>query len=461
MRIVDRKVSELNQKLKSIEEEFRQWRGQSAPGAPLEKHHTQILRITAQLDGLRGSICDSLHRIVDNENVLGRCRKLERMILEIHRIWDFFRSKLIIRNVAYFKPYLTAADEFAWLCYRSAQEKANADSISPETVKEPPLVFFNGGSSPYTTSRNRSYQAESVPHEEIDFETCANVLKALPVPVIGIPWFQIDHLPDALVIAHEVGHNVEDDFKLTLRLRSIIEDAMAASQISDRRKRAWRAWQGELFADIYGCLSAGPAFAGSLMDFLARDNAIIKGEKQIDPAWNIYPPDYLRILFNLEVLRQQGFETESERLGENWKATYASHAMTEFENDIPIIVKAFLKGTFPEFGGICLSDLMSFSVTDHQKAVKTADHAIRQIQLSEEKINILFAAARLSFERSPQDYQARDVRGRIINHINDVQNTGVRAGEERKTTNELEKLEIMDKKAGENLYDLFSRLLDD
>ena len=39
------------------------------------------------------------------------------MILDVHRIWEFFRSKLSQRYVDWFRPFLIAADEFVWDCY--------------------------------------------------------------------------------------------------------------------------------------------------------------------------------------------------------------------------------------------------------------------------------------------------------------------------------------------------------
>ena len=212
MNLSARKVIELEQKLNSLKSEFQEWRDRSEEYKPLEKHHTQINRITKQLDGLQEIISSCLKRVIGNDQeILAKCRELEAMVLEVHRIWGFFRSKLILRNVEWFKSYLDAADDLAWVCYKAAQEKVLSEHVSRETLKEPPLVFFNGGSSPFAVSRNWAYQAEEVPGEALKTEAFTQVLKALPIPIIGIPWFQIQHLPDAIVIAHEVGHNVEED----------------------------------------------------------------------------------------------------------------------------------------------------------------------------------------------------------------------------------------------------------
>jgi hypothetical protein len=62
-----------------------------------------------------------------------------------------------------FQDYLYAADELAWACYEPAQRKVVPEHVPTEQVKEPPLVFFNGGASPFVSSREQSYEAEAVP----------------------------------------------------------------------------------------------------------------------------------------------------------------------------------------------------------------------------------------------------------------------------------------------------------
>src|SRR6185312_7371364 len=105
------------------------------------------------------------------------------------------------------------------------QEKLDPQYLAKEAVKEPPLVFFNGGSSPFTMPRNYAFQAEAVAGESIESEQVTAILRALPIPVIGVPWFQIQHLPEMLVVAHEVGHDVESDFKLTDDLLTAVDKA--------------------------------------------------------------------------------------------------------------------------------------------------------------------------------------------------------------------------------------------
>src|SRR5207244_3369449 len=105
-----------------------------------------------------------------------------------------------------------------------------------------------------------------------------------------------------LVIGHEVGHVVEEDFKLTAGLDDRLANAMNKALIDEKRQPAWKMWRREIFADLYGNLVGGPAFVGSLLDFLATDQTSTETDRREGPRWGSYPPDYLRILLNLAAL---------------------------------------------------------------------------------------------------------------------------------------------------------------
>jgi hypothetical protein len=56
------------------------------------------------------------------------------------------------------------------------------------------------------------------------------------------------------------GHAVEADLRLEKDLDGAIDAALAGRE-NGKDRRAYRMqWRSELFADLYGCLGAGPAF---------------------------------------------------------------------------------------------------------------------------------------------------------------------------------------------------------
>ena len=204
-----RKQIELIEKNESLKMEIEEWKNASQRSQAFEKHNSQIRAIQEYLNGWNGKVEEKLNEYnnePDAQTFLGSCANAERLILSEHRIWDYFRSKFIQRKDDVFNLYLRAADEFAWACYEPLQ-KAVYPKPNDNRRKEPPLVFFNGGFSPFSLARSRSFQPESVAGEPLQIDPKIFASK-LPIPVVGIPWQQISHLPDALVIGHEVGHIV-------------------------------------------------------------------------------------------------------------------------------------------------------------------------------------------------------------------------------------------------------------
>lgn len=460
MSLSSRKLNELNQKLDSLTDEFSYWRAKSQELKPLQKHNSQIHRVTLQLEGLKRGISKELDELSKSTGakVLSRVRKVERDILEVHRIWEFFRSKFVLRGVEWFSPYLIAADELAASAYSAAQENYDYQKVTKEALKAPPLVFFNGGSSPYTMPQSMSYKAEAVAGEELQNVESWELLRALPIPVIGIPWFQVQHLPDILVIAHEVGHDVEKDFQLTDTISALLDAVMEREEFPADHRKAWRAWLRESFADLYGNCVAGPAFVGSLLDFLATDTTSTQQDLRTAPKWGIYPPDYLRLLMNVKALKLQGFELESTQFEDELKKTYGTHAMTSFEDDTPHVAEAIIDGVYPEFNGKTLRDIVGFSKTDQENAVKNSERVLNGSEPTQTNIRSLLAAARLSYTKDPQLYKTKKVHDLILTAVPKIQAAGVRADTRKKMTDdEKAAADEFDKRAGEQLFQKLKR----
>jgi hypothetical protein len=306
MSIDIRKQVGLEQKLGALDTEFARWLALSLENNPYEKHQTQIRALTGHLAGLWGKTKGMLDEATQDGTLLVEARNLESLVLGIRRIWEFFRSKLAQRWDPELKQFLQLSDELAWACYRPALEQSDSKR------REPPLVFLNGGLSPFALSRDLAFVAEEVPGEPLSGKTYDPVLRHLPIPIIGVPWYQVAHLPDLLVVAHETGHAVEQDFGLH---EGVVSSIRSALQGEDREYRfsCWQAWSTEIFADVWGCLTLGAAFVSSLLDFLATDRIVV--ENEIATKDGKYPTAHLRILLCLDVLHSMEFGETANELG--------------------------------------------------------------------------------------------------------------------------------------------------
>src|SRR5262245_33701337 len=103
--LIQRKRAELFAKRRSLSEQLAVWTAASAAGQPLEKHSSQVRRLSAQLDGLLGKLDANLGRMGDDD-WLRRGREIECVVLELHRVWEFFRAKLAQRHDPGVRPHL-------------------------------------------------------------------------------------------------------------------------------------------------------------------------------------------------------------------------------------------------------------------------------------------------------------------------------------------------------------------
>ena len=445
-RQVARKKVELKLKLASLQQELESWCDRTDKDEIFKKHNTQIRALQAHLKGWHDVIEKRLEKYNNQEpdRYLTNCANAEKIILSEHRIWDYFRSKLIQREEDSFLPYLRAADEFVWNCYQPILKIVYPDVIS-SPAKQPPLVFFNGGISPFSLSRGKSFQPEQVAGEVLNINPDDYITK-LPIPVVGVPWDQVSHLPAVLVLGHEVGHIVEDDFGLEDELKLMLKSALDKRPPDETRAKAWNEWLGEIFADLYGCLAAGPAFAGALIDFIAKGKQTICSEAKIASDWGRYPTDFLRVRIVLKALELMGFDDTPAAVEyrELWNF-YSSGMDQAYTDDVPVIVKELLEGKFTVLGDKSIMEVFSFN----EKQQKAVDGLVEKfsntpidtnVEIPSKDIRVLFAALRRAFETDPDKYDESEYGEAVLKHIaNNVIKKGVRAGETKLAGTKLDK----------------------
>jgi hypothetical protein len=431
MTALDRKHSELRQKLRSVEAEFEEWRKATAPSDPqadpppepaLEKHYSQVLRVTRALEVFAQGVDADIRASRDAGDVLARSRLLQQEILEVHRLWQFFRSKLALRFVDWMAPSLAAADDLAFACYSPAQAAVPAESAMQ--LKEPPLVYFSGASSPLAVARGETYEAEAVEDEPLR-RARPDLARRLPIAVVEIPWSQRSHLPDAPAICHEVGHIVEYDMQLTSRLHALLTTALDKRDAPPSRRGRWSVWLGEVFADVYGCLGAGPAFPLTLLDLLVPE--ALGG--LTDPR---YPPADLRMALNACVLEKTGHGDAATALMERWDQDLAAVRagpapdLVEFVGDAKDVVQRLLEGPYPELQGRRLPDLLEFTEEDQRQASAAAEKLLAGKTPETKQPRRLHAAARLAFDKSPDGFDKHHAGEAIVQRVMGARETGPR-----------------------------------
>jgi hypothetical protein len=415
---VGRKAVELEAKLRTLETELGVWLAESGEGRSLQKHNSQIEAVAATLETPLRDAHDRL-AAARHQSLLSEALDLEVMILELHRVWDFFRSKLALRYVEHFRQPLLVASELAWRCFEPAESH-----VPPGQGLEPPLVYFNGASSPLTLERGKRFAPEVVEGEPLSSKVTAVAIESLPVAVLGLPWFQVDHLPDAPIIAHEVGHDVEVDLGLGARVRELVYGALGGADADADHLDAWDSWSGEVFADVYGTVALGPAFATTLIDFLAADPDDVAAERQEPGKWSAYPTTALRLLLAAAVLEATDFAEEAEAV----RQSVPPHAMQDYDPEVERVADALVRGRYAEIGDAPLPSLISFSRARHAQADADASRLLKRMAPLNSDARVLVAAARIAFDRDPDVYVGTGVNQRVLDRVEQTQGVGVRAG---------------------------------
>jgi hypothetical protein len=162
------------------------------------------------------------------------------------------------------------------------------------------------------------------------------------------------------------------------------------------------------------------------MDFVATAPSDSGCAQQAEPNWCAYPPDGLRVLFNIAALDHLKFSTEATTLRTTWTTAYPPpYPMAEFEPDIEHIVASLLDGPYPEFKGKSLTQVISFGAAAHAQS-KLVARALAQGSAPVGQVRALFAGARLAYEADPARFARDSLDSKVLATVNAMQTASVR-----------------------------------
>lgn len=398
----ERKRAELDAKLAGIRSELDAWRKSSRDDPRVQKNHSQIEAITDRL----AELLRLTEEAPEQQHLPVSWQVVEEQVLDLHRVWGFFRGQLLLRRSADHADFLVLADEFTWACYKPAQLAAiTAGRVNPAAVRQPPLVFLAATASPVAIPRGSSYTAEVG-----GLSTAASraVARELPVPVVTVPWFAPQHVPEIMVLGHEIGHHVEDDFGLT----ATIDRLVATVAPCDAR---WARWAGEVFADVYGTLCGGSAYAAVLGDFVHVAGVPGSGSGS-------YPPAPLRLAVVRETLRLAVSDEAAADVAGRWSA--AGIGPTE-DATARAVATALVEGPYPRLGVKRLDEMTGLEA-NAVAVVTTCRKLLRPQQLTTTDVRTLVAGAALAFATNPAGYVARAVAQQVFERVRSIQEPGTR-----------------------------------
>ena len=234
----------------------------------------------------------------------------------------------------------------------------------------------------YCNQWNKNF-ADDSPHKletpVVYFEKLFRISRSVyapEIPVISLPLIDFDQKNNWQGLAHEFGHHIfwngfgieeisvaHQNLRNSIALNFSGSDSMPPVSRKARyslpkaeRIALWENWLEEVFADIYGTLLEGPAYAISSQDLMAER---INRVDDFAVADREHPCTYLRPLISLQVLEEISGQTISDegvlgKLRDRWlefaqqagELEYKDFSLTSLEKDIQPIVKIILDGKY-------------------------------------------------------------------------------------------------------------------
>ena len=410
----ERRKAALSTKLSSLDGEVADWSKLPASNPAFTIHSTQLENLCGSIAAMKKQIEDGIAELAEQRDLTYEdVIDFERQILAALQIWQCYRDKFAVRWLEGSRAALTLLDDLAWAAYRVTRDQAvSAKAIEALDVREPPLVFPTARWSPFARSREDAYRLEEETGTTVLVEGFDRWLDKLPIPLVGVPWYQLSHLPEGVFVGHELGHVIEGDLGLDEPLR--VEIARALTGAPPERLEAWsRRWRSEVFADVYGVLTTGSAYARILLDLLALDQEGVAGEAQPNPKrpqsqqWGDYPTRVLRARVVCEAVRQLPSDKPNEgyfrALAAELEASSGipnAHAMAAYEPDVSQVVAAMLSASLAPLAGP-LVDVFGFTAAMDKQARTDAKAANSSSAVDANDIRTLFAGVAHAFADDP------------------------------------------------------------
>jgi hypothetical protein len=317
------RVEESRQQVSRLRDDANRWFGQWKAADRVRAHASQLKALQKNIGDVLDKIAADLPEPgpgTDVGEIYDKCRENDKRTAHMLRLWRFFADKFDQRFDSRTAAALAAADEVSWSCFAAA-------AGHPGWTSAAPLAYFDARYAPTAFAR------EEVP---VDLRPADALLRKhvrlLPIPVIALPPVCIDRPWWLVLLAHEVGHQVQHE--IGGGLISAFADAVASLAV-DRGAAGdtWCGWSQELFADAFAVLTAGPwaAWAIAELERTTPDGMQVSADDR-------YPPPLVRASFMAGVASAAGWAAGPEQpaAGPGDEAGRAASAIAGRVVDLPL-----------------------------------------------------------------------------------------------------------------------------
>lgn len=419
-----------------LRSELGDWAGHRLHRDANGQYRTQLTSIHNTFDAALQIICafsDGL-AVLSAGDVFDQCRDIDRQIVLVRRLWWWYAEKFDQRDDREFQRVLAAADEVVWSVHAQIFRSVETEPLPPA-----PLPYIDAVTAPEAVLRDEP--PSDLRPDQFDSQLRATLAR-LPVPVVALPEVSRTEPWTLVLLGHEVGHHLQYDLQPRFGLVASVGAELARVTGSGRRDNRWRAWSRELFADLAGLVTMGPASVAALLPYeLGSDDWLVSDER------GSYPPPALRIATIAAMAQRLGLDCSRE-LDDcdpaGWLAARAddavaekrSWARTEFDL-VPAVATALVDAVVAQ--GSTLADLAGFRrelFAPHGRVARRAE-GLRadggMVEQGLETVRELASAGMAAWQQvaladgPPREQAMSDLSATLIDRLIDSREPGTRA----------------------------------
>jgi len=202
-------------------------------------------------------------------------------------------------------------------------------------------------------------------------EALQTMLAKLPIPVVGLPGGIAGEPWRLALLGHEVGHHLQYDILPDQALIASVGAVVATAAGDDAEESEWRWWSREIFADLAGLVSLGPASLAVLLPLeLGTEQHMLDRER--DPR---YPAPAVRLALIAAMAARLGLAASPD-----YTPPAPTGRVTADLASVPDVAAALV--AYRVAGGQTMAQLATFSAANYAPGGVVS---VRASQLTEER----------------------------------------------------------------------------
>jgi hypothetical protein len=383
----DLRVEESLRRLSAQRDEVCEWSEHWRRRDQRKQFHTQLTSLETTLVGaltrLSAVAAELTPRSAPEAHEI--CRNFDHELLTIRRLWRWFADKFDQREDPRQERVLSAADEVVWSIYAGMMRAANGGKVPSPA----PLPYLDDLTTPEAVPRDDP--PPDLRPDSFD-EGLQLMLSKLPIPVVGLPAGIRDEPWQLALLGHEVGHHLQYDLLPGRALVKSVGVAVASAAGGGPGGDDWRSWSREIFADLAGLVTLGPASLVALLPLELGTETYM-----LDRGRGRYPAPTVRLGLIRAMARELGLHiddpvgesTETPRAGPQppTPGDYPTAARAAIDADlalVPCIARTLIaypvadKRTLAQLSALPVKDFApGGSISVYARQLRTGDGVIK------------------------------------------------------------------------------------